>query len=530
VLSKSKNKKNIIAAIDIGTNSFHLIVCEVHPNGQFKILDREKEIVRLGRGSSDMKHLSEPSIKRGILTLKHFKRIAVSFRASIHAVATSAVREALNQKDFLYRVKRETGISIEVASGIEEARLIHLGVLQALPVFTKKMLMIDIGGGSTEFLVGKKRTIYFSNSLKIGAVRLTQKFFSSSSLSTKDIKECRKYVKGMLVPIVRESKNHTFDVVIGSSGTILTLAQLIRRRKEGYEESSLNGFSFSRKDLFQIIDGIAQTPRKKDLVEILGIDSSRADIILAGAIILEQIFKELNIKEMMVSEFALREGIILDTIEKKHSEKSISHLGDIRYSSVVNLAQRYDFERSHSIHVAKLALSIFDQTAGVHKFGAAERQYLESAALLHEIGLSISHDQHHRHSYYLIRNAELYGYSENEKEIIAQVARYHRKSHPKLKHNEFGMLSSETQHIVSVLSGILRIADGLDRTHSSSIRSITILRKERSMSFRLEPARKTADIDLELWGAQRKKTLFEEQFGCLVHFTVAGKRHFVTKR
>ena len=173
------------------------------------------------------------------------------------------------------------------------------------------------------------------------------------------------------------------------------------------------------------------------------------------------------------------------------------------------------------------AAAVFPATPCTFLFrgsSASASQYLESAALLHEIGLFISHDQHHRHSYYLIRNAELYGYSENEKEIIALVARYHRKSHPKLKHEGFGTLSPETQHLISVLSGILRIADGLDRTHSSLIRSIKVSKKGKIILFRLGARKKSADIDLELWGAKRKSTLFEEQFKSPVHFTVAAKR------
>jgi exopolyphosphatase/guanosine-5'-triphosphate,3'-diphosphate pyrophosphatase len=519
----SSAQGSIIAAIDIGTNSFHLIVCDVSSSsGRFRILDREKEHVRLGSGSRDMKHLSAAAMKRGVEALKRFKRIADSFRASIRAIATSAVREALNKEDFISLVKKETGISIEIASGFEEARLIHLGVLQALPVFHKKILLIDIGGGSTEFLVGQKRNIRYGNSLKLGAVRLTQRFFQSEMTSPKEVKECRKFIKGMLAPVVREMEKFDYETAVGSSGTILSIAHIIRAAKGFDSESSLNGFSFKKKELDQAIGEILEKKTPAERAEIPGIDPARADIILAGALILEQIANELGIKEMKISEFALREGIIFDTIEKQNAGVRIDHLHDIRYSSVIHLAEQFRYEATHSRQVAKLALSLFDQTAQIHGLGKLERNYLEAAALLHEIGLFISHSQHHRHSYYLIRNAEMFGYLESEKEMIANIARYHRKSHPKFKHEGYGSLTHDQQHIVNALSSILRIADGLDRTHASSVRSVSVSRRNRSIALRIAPRRKSVPIDLELWGAEQKKSLFEETFDCTVSVKAAA--------
>jgi exopolyphosphatase / guanosine-5'-triphosphate,3'-diphosphate pyrophosphatase len=525
VLSKTKNPTELIAAIDIGTNSFHLVVCEVHSNtGRFRILDREKEIVRLGSGSSDMKHLSPAAMNRGIATLRRFKQIAGSFRASIRAIATSAVREALNQDEFVRRAKIETGITIEVASGFEEARLIHLGILQSLPVFNKKILLVDIGGGSTEFLLGSKRTIRYANSLKLGAVRLTQRFFKSDNTSSKEVKECRKYIRGMLAPAVREMKKYPYEIAVGSSGTILTVAQCVRAEKGIDIESSLNGFIFKKKELHTIVEELIQKRNPTERAKIHGIDPARADIILAGALILEQIFIAQDITEMRISEFALREGIILDTIEKRHTSGKINHLNDIRFSSVLHLGHLYRFEESHSRHVAKLALSIFDQTKDLHGLGETERDYLEAAALLHEIGLFVSHSQHHRHSYYLIRNADILGYTENEKEIIANVARYHRKSHPKLKHDSFRQLSPDDQHIVSILSAILRIADGLDRSHAAAVDSIKISKRKDSVTFTLHQKKKAKPMNLEIWGADQKKLLFEETFGTEVKFRLRAAK------
>ncbi len=518
-----KQKKNL-AAIDVGTNSIHLIVVEVNlSNGQFKVLDREKEVVRLGAGSTDMKYLSESAMDRGVHTLHRFKMIADSYDAAIRAVATSAVREALNQDEFLRRVKTLTGIKLEIASGFEEARLIHLGVLQALPIFRKKHLLVDVGGGSTEFLIGQQRSILYNNSLKLGAVRLTQRFFPDQDYTRKLLKECEKYVRGMLSPIRRSVRQERYDVAVGTSGTILSIANMIRLRRDHDDESSLNNFTFSRGELFDMVERIREAETPQDRIDIDGLDAARADIIVAGAIILGEIFKELGIRSMMISEFALREGIMLDTIEKLRRKKRTTHLHDLRYSNVRHLAESFNFEKGHARQVAKLALRLFDQTANIHTMGAQEREYLEAAALLHEVGLFVSHAQHHRHSYYLIRNSELLGFTENEKEIIANIARYHRKSHPKIKHEGFRKLAADDQKIVAKLASILRIADGLDRTHCSAIGDVRCRISGRKVNVILQPAIGSS-LELELWGADRKKNLFEETLRARVRFSIQKKR------
>jgi exopolyphosphatase/guanosine-5'-triphosphate,3'-diphosphate pyrophosphatase len=513
----SPRKKNI-AAIDVGTNSFHLIVVEYSAaTGQFRTLAREKQLVRLGSGSTDMKYLSESAMTRGIQALRLFKKIAEAFNAPIRAIATSAVREALNQEEFIRRVKIEAGIKIEVASGVEEARMIYLGVVQALPVFNKKILCMDIGGGSTEYVVGKKKEILTSNSIKLGAVRLTDRFFPSGRVTDKSIKECRKYVRGMLTPIVREVGKYDYQQVIGSSGTILNLAKIILSVREERNEISLNNVRFTNKELFSAVDQILSVEKSNDRLVIVGLDPSRADIIPAGAIILEQTFKEFGIKEMTVSEYALREGIVLDTMEKSAQRPSFHHLSDIRNSSVQSLSEQFQNEIKHGRQVADLALKIFDQTEKLHHLTIVEREYLEVAALLHEIGLAISHALHHRHSYYIIKNAELMGFTENEKEIIANVARYHRKSHPKLKHEGFRPLSPEDQKLVSKLAAILRIADGLDRTHSGKITDVAVRSRGKKLRF-LISTKKKKDVEIEFWGAERKKDLFESTFRVSVAF------------
>ncbi len=518
-------RRKPLAAIDIGTNSVHLVVVDADTaTGKFKVLDREKEIVRLGGGSKDMKRLSPAAMRRGIEALDRFRRIAETFHAPIRAIATSAVREAANQGEFLKRVRSECGLKVDIVSGAEEARLIYLGILQALPVYDHRVLLIDVGGGSTEFLVGKKRFVEYDASLKMGAVRLTLMFFGSSGVNQKSVRRCREFIRGLMNPVTRAIGERTFETVVGSSGTILTLAAMIRAVRGGDASARLNNFTFSREELSGVTEKILGARSDAERSKLAGMDPRRADIIVAGALIVDEAFNALAVRRMTVSEYALREGIILDFLEQQRARKRHHRLDNIRYASVIHLAASVSDDQRHAQHVSALALRLFDQTKRLHGMGDAERGFLEAAAIMHEVGLFISHDQHHRHSYYLIRNAELLGFTENEKEIIANIARYHRKSHPKLKHEGFQTLSSDEQMTVRRLAGMLRIADGLDRTHSSSVADVHC-KVSRSSVLLSITAKRGASFELELWGADRKKALFEESFGRSVKFNSSGRNH-----
>lgn len=507
-------QNKILAAIDIGTNSFHLVVAKVDDKGIMKVLTRDKEVVRLGKSPTDMKYISEQAMQRGISTLKRFRLICDSFRADIRAVATSATREALNKEEFITRVYDATGIKIEVVSGFEEARLIYLGVLQALPIFREKILLIDIGGGSTEFLIGEKGNVLYANSIKIGAVRLTEKYFSGGKFRKEDIDEARLHVKSMINHIVRDIKGAGFNAVIGTSGTITNAGMIIN--SEGKSETdanyNYNNFTYDRKSLNSAVKKIISCERISELKSINGMDADRADIITAGILILEQIFSELNLEKITLSNYALREGIIFDTISKEHNTLLKEDLGDIRYRSIISLAENCKYDKQHSEHVTKLALRIFEQIKDECSLTEKDEEYLEAASILHDIGHNLSHAQHHKHSYYLIRNCELLGFNDEEIEIIANISRYHRKSHPKLKHDNFSKLSPKNKERVRKLAGILRIADGFDRGHNSVIQDIQIKLTDSGFEFHVAVNAGT-NLELEIWGANMRKTLFEEAFG-----------------
>ncbi len=499
-----------LAAIDMGTNSFHLVIVEILPDGNVRILDREKENVRLGSGGKDMKNISPEAMERGIATLKHFAEIARNYKAPVRAVATSAVREALNQNDFVKKVRVRTGINVEVVSGFEEARLIYLGVLQALPVYNRKTLCVDIGGGSVEYLVGSRGETLYANSLKIGCIRLTERFFPKSVIKDKDLKACREHIVGFLSPVAREIKKRKYEMAVGSSGTIQNIANMIRALRGETIGMQVNNFSFTKDELNKVVKTILKARTDTQRIQIPGLDPKRVDIITAGALVLQETFELLKIKSMIVSEFALREGIIYDYLKNRvYQEDHHHHLANIRYRSVTQLAKTFNYDPDHAHQAVKLSLSIFDQTVKMHRLGEREREFLEYAALLHEVGFFISHAQHHRHSYYLIRNAELAGFTDTEKEIIANIARYHRKSHPKAKHEGFNRLTGSEQLTVKKLAGILRLADGLDRSHNSKVSSIKCKIQPRNFVLKIKASAKS---DLEEWAVNMKKGLFEEVF------------------
>jgi exopolyphosphatase / guanosine-5'-triphosphate,3'-diphosphate pyrophosphatase len=507
-----------LAALDIGTNSFHLVVARVLDNG-YEIVTREKETVRLGHGGGDMKELSDEAIDRGISALRRMSRIAAVHNAPVRAVATSAVREAHNAAEFLTRARREAKVDIEVISGLEEARLIHLGVLQAVPAFEQRLILVDIGGGSTEVLVGERGETLAARSFKLGAVRLTDRFFSGGTTTSASVSECRSYIRSILATFDRDVEELGFEIAIASSGTAETIARIIHAARDDTALHTFNRFEFTVAELQSVTESLAKKRSSDDRRSTPGLDPARADIIVAGALVLEGVADIFGIKSFVFSEAALREGVLLDTIARLQGG-ALHHLRDVSRRSIRALAERCDDDLTHSAHVAALALQLFDGTESLHGLAADAREYLEAGALLANVGLVISHSKHHLHSYYVIRNSELTGLTDTEIEIIAQIARYHRKSAPKAGHAEFGRLSSDHQRLVKTVAGILRVAIGLDRSHDGRVRSVMAhVRRDRVVIEAL--AKRGKEISLELYTANERSNLLEEVLGQRVGIVAA---------
>ena len=509
-----------IAAIDIGTNSVHLVVARPVNGGPPEVLAREKAPIRLGSGSNDMKRLDPDAVSRAVDALDRFRRIAEAHDAEIVAVATSAVREAEDRDIFLKRAWDEAQVDVGVISGVEEARLIHLGALGSVPAADRRHLVIDIGGGSTEVVIGEGTTATLARSLKVGHIRLTDRFFPDGRIEPGQVKACHHFLKAFVAPVAREVRERGFEVAIGCSGTIENLA-LMAADRSGKPARTVDNLVLTRDDLSDLVDDITSRPEPDDRADMRCLDAHRVDVIVAGAILLRELCKAFDIAELVVSAGALREGVVLDRMQQREtSGDALHHLSDLRRASVLSTARRFEENIEHAQHATDLALELFDESAAIHELGEFERDLLEAAGLLHNVGRFVAHAAHHKHSYYLIRNSEhLAGFTENEIELIAQAARYHRKSDPRLKHAEFAALSEGDQHRVRVLGGILRVAIALDRTYKRSVGRVTASDDGRLLMITAvtEP---DADVELELFTAQERVGLLAMALDRDVGFTV----------
>jgi exopolyphosphatase/guanosine-5'-triphosphate,3'-diphosphate pyrophosphatase len=515
--------ERILAAIDVGTNSIHMVVARILPSlPAFTVIAREKDTVRLGERDPLTGCLTEAAMKRALNALKRCQDIATSLNTEqIIAVATSAVREAPNGREFLQRVEAELGLWVNLISGQEEARRIYLGVLSGIEFNQKPHIIIDIGGGSTELILGDGQDPRTLSSTKIGAVRLTDQYVSTDPISDMEFHTLQAYIRGMLERAVDDLRAHLrpgeVPRMIGTSGTIETLALLHARNQLGFSPSPLQGYSFRLTDLRDMVIRLRRMSCA-DRAQLPGLNERRAEIIVVGALILQEAMTLLGMESITICERSLREGVVVDwMLTHGLIEDRMRYQSSVRQRSVLKIAQKYRVDLRHSERVANFALSLFDQTSRVlHDWGEVERELLWAAAILHNCGHFVSHDAHHKHSYYLIRYGELLGYTEAEIEAIANLARYHRKSNPKKKHESYRNLTSKSlRRMVEQLSPLLRLAVALDRRQIGAIQSVLGHYYPESGEFRLllHPSQLGDPCDLELWSLDQKKEAFELTYG-----------------
>ena len=520
----------MLAAIDIGTNSVHMVIVRIDPMlATFTIVAREKDTVRLGERDAKTGELSPSAMERAIAALKRCHNLALSMGVDhIIAVATSATREATNGNQFLARIEAEVGLQVDLISGQEEARRIYLGVLSGMDFQNLPHIIIDIGGGSTEIILADSQEPRFLSSTKIGAVRLTRDFIQTDPISVTEFVSLRAYVRGMLERPIDELR-HSLQAgetvrLVGTSGTIETLGIINALNQQREIPNPLQGYQLTRKDLRDWVKRL-MTLNYEQRFAIPGLSDKRAEIILAGAVILLEAMTMLNLDTITICERALREGVIVDwMLTHGLIGDRLRFQGEIRQRSVMKIAHKYRVDLVYGERVAQFSLSIFDQLQGVlHQWGATEREWLWAAAVLHNCGVYISHSAHHKHSYYLIRNAEFLGFTEIELELMANIARYHRRSKPKKRHESYIKLSESHRLMVRQLSAILRIAVALDRRQAGAIQHFDCKYdpEYRKLHLHLFPTQVEDDCALELWNLDYKKVVFEEEFCVKVVATLA---------
>jgi exopolyphosphatase/guanosine-5'-triphosphate,3'-diphosphate pyrophosphatase len=506
-----------IATIDIGTNSVHMIVVRVRPDLSFEVIDREKSMVRLGAGGLDGRALTPEAMQAALAALGRFKRLAEAHGVeAILAAATSATREARNGGEFLSRVEHDTGIRPRVIAGGEEARLIHLAAVYGVDVGLGRAVVVDIGGGSVEITLGTATEVQLARSFKIGVIRLTERFVHADPIGSRDERRMGRYILAEIDRHVEQIVAAGFDRVIGTSGTILSLGAMAAAAR-GAPTSELRNLRIPAKQIRRMRKSVVPLALEQRLA-LPGLDPRRGDLVVAGAILLDTILRRLGADDLTLCDLALREGLVIDYIQRHRKQiAQAERIPDVRRRSTLELAQRCQYYADHAEQVVRLSLALFDQTRPWHGLTDREREWLEYAALMHDIGGLISFARHHRHSYYLIKNGDLRGFDPEEIEVIALVARYHRRGTPRKSHPEYAHLRSGIRRSVRILASILRVAESLDRSHAQVVSGLEVHDRERDVEITLHTH---ADAELELWATRRHLDPFVETLGKPVRIEV----------
>src|SRR6185312_11922526 len=512
-----------IAAIDIGTNSIHMIVVQIRPDLSFEVIDREKEMVRLGAGGLDGKALTPEAMHAALQVMSKFKRLADSHGVDeIIAVATSATREAQNGSDFLAQIVEETGIRAKLISGTEEARLIHQAAAYGVGVTSDVAVVIDIGGGSVEITRGTGPTMELGKSFKLGVIRLTERYVKSDPMTPREERKLVRHIEDEAGKFLGQIAKQGFERVIGTSGTIQSIGAVIVGDRSS--NASLRNRRLTGKQIRRTRKALVARDLQERL-KVPGLEPRRADLAVAGSILLDTLVRRLGAGEITLCDLSLREGLILDYIARHRKEiVQADRYPDVRRRSVFELAERCNYWPEHAQQVARLAVQLFDQTRGIHGLTDREREWLEYAALLHDIGVHISYERHHKHSYYLITNGDLRGFEPDEIELIGLIARYHRQAAPKRRHEQFGDLKKKRRKTVRILSAMLRLAESLDRSHSQPVSGLDVHDRGDDGLLQL---RASGDAELELWAATRHAAEFERLIGkpLRVEVSSAGTSH-----
>ena len=503
-----KTTERVIACIDLGTNSTRLLIVQLYANFSYRILRQHKITVRLGEEEFVSGYLTDAAMDRAIVACRGFHEIALSFGAvEVIGYATSATRDAKNREVFLERLLKETGIDFDIISGNEEARLIWLGIASSMVIIESPVLFIDIGGGSTELIVGDQQDYFFLHSLRLGSIRTTARFFSNPRrpIPESELKTLRKHLIGEIASVSHEIKRYAPVAAIGSSGTIISLEKVAGKLETTHQQGILTRKEL--KALHLLLAGLSYSER----CALAGMNRERCDIIVAGAQILYEVMKACNIREIKVTEFGLRDGMLIDYLSRcpEFLEKGNVSVRDV---SIRQLAQMFCVDQVHTSHVSDLAAQMFDSAhaSGLISYDERWRELLLYASYIHDVGQFIAHSRHHLHSEYIVSNAGMLGFSEHEILLISLFCRYHRKRIPRERDIGYNSLSTEDKRAVFILSFILRCAEALDCSHDGRVKTaILSCFGEREIQLTVTAIH---DCTIEMWAVEEEIALFQNTF------------------
>ncbi|NTW92997.1 MAG: Ppx/GppA family phosphatase, partial [Methanoregulaceae archaeon] len=454
----------VVAFVDIGTNSIRLLVVRLNPNHSYTLLTRQKQQVRLGEGEFEEDEILPEAIERAVVVCKKFTDLARTFNAEeFVAVATSAMREATNRQEILHRLRQETQLDIRVISGQEEARLIYLGVSSGIHLEGRQAFFIDIGGGSTEIAVGDERNYQYLESFRLGAIRLANQHLAPADpgpVTAECYKKIQKHIKNVIIRSIKKIRKLDPVCALASSGTAMNLAEIAGKALHPNGGSEL---VVTHRDLRKVIGILCSVPLEQRR-KIPGMNPERADIIVPGAAILDTFMQELSLDSITVTGRGLQDGLLVDYLSRMDEFPLLGELSP-RQRSVLQLGRSCSINEAHARTVTALVLALFDSAKEqkLHSFGDTERELLEYATFLHDIGSFISYTNHQAHSYYMIKNSELLGFDAKEVTFMANLARFHRKKSPRKKDPGILELDIHEREALRVLATFIRLGESLDR-------------------------------------------------------------------
>ncbi|MGA3105497.1 MAG: Ppx/GppA phosphatase family protein [Terriglobales bacterium] len=498
------------AAIDIGSNSVRLKISRL-VGGRLKTIHEDREVTRLGEGVFSGGLLSPESMSNTVRVLRRFHRATQEAGTdSVKIVATAAMRDARNSRAFLEWVRSTTGWTIEIISGLEEARLIHLGIISAGRLGASSVLLIDLGGGSCEVTLSRDGQLRDTVSLPLGAVRLTGEFLQHDPPRKIELKRLQEFVAREMTRVQDRIKSARVGAVIATSGTAAALVEAARHMARTRKRHPAT--YATREMIRQLAKQITRLPLEQRR-KVPGIGPRRAEIICAGAVVYAELLERCHLAGFRYSALGLRDGILAQmAADYDRSTKSGRAVESERWESIKQAVERYRVDLNHALHVRDAALLLFSSLKSVHQLPPEYREWLSAAAMLFEVGDYVNRNGHHRHTYYIIANSDILGYTPQQRRIIGSIARYLGKSRPTPGDGPMNSLSVEEQEYVTKASVLLRIARALNMGRSQSVGKVGVSARNGRITMKLTPRGK-ASVDLEVWSIEKDRAYFREVFG-----------------